>query len=361
MKTIHLICAARPNFMKIAPLWHQLKNADWCKPLIVHTGQHYDQNMSDNFFDDLNLPKPHISLGIGSGTHAEQTGKTMIAYEKVCFEQRPDITLVVGDVNATVACALVCAKLGIKLVHLEAGLRSFDRTMPEEINRIVTDSLSDLCLTPSADGDENLIKEGIDPAKIKMVGNIMIDSLEMLLPTISQQKIPDEVHDILDSYAVLTLHRPSNVDDKDKLSAIVNSIHAVADILPIIFPVHPRTRKQLEGFGLLDKLQGNPRIRLLEPLGYNQFMAVVCRATAVITDSGGIQEETSYLGIPCFTLRENTERPVTVSLGTNQLVKHSELTGVVAEALGNRDFERKQIPLWDGKTAKRVADILVYL
>lgn len=314
--------------------------------------------MSDNFFTDLNLPKPHIALEVGSGTHAEQTGKTMIAYEKICFEQRPDITLVVGDVNATVACALVCAKLGIKLVHLEAGLRSFDRSMPEEINRIVTDSLSDLCLTPSADGDENLIREGIAPARIKMVGNIMIDSLQMLLPRISEQKLPEAIKEILDNYAVLTLHRPSNVDDKEKLSSVIDSIVAVSDLLPLVFPVHPRTRKQLESFGLMQVLENNPRIHLLQPLGYNQFMALVCKAKAVITDSGGIQEETSYLGIPCFTLRENTERPVTVNLGSNLLTNERKLYGLVAKVISSERKLSAQIPLWDGRTAQRVAEVL---
>lgn len=361
MKIIHLVCAARPNFMKIAPLWHQLKDATWCKPLIVHTGQHYDRLMSDSFFIDFNLPAPHISLGIGSGSHAEQTGKTMIAYEKVCIEQRPDLTIVVGDVNATAACALVCAKLEIPLVHLEAGLRSFDRSMPEEINRIVTDSLSDLCLTPSEDGNENLRNEGVAERKIQFVGNIMIDTLKMLMPVLERQKPVVDLSKYKNGYAILTLHRPSNVDEKAKFAEIIESIGEVSSKLAVIFPVHPRTKKNLIDFRLYFALEQNDNIKLLDPLSYNQFMRLVLDAKAVITDSGGIQEETSYLGIPCLTLRDNTERPVTITLGTNRLVKARELAQMVEKIVVNngRDSRRSTrekcaIPLWDGNCAKRV-------
>lgn len=354
MKIIHLVCAARPNFMKIAPLWHALQKEDWCKAIIVHSGQHYDQNMSDNFFEDLNLPQPHISLGVGSGTHAEQTGKTMIAYEKVCFEQKPDITVVVGDVNATVACALVCAKLGIPLVHLEAGLRSFDRTMPEEINRIVTDSISTLCLTPSQDGDENLLKEGIPPERIKFVGNIMIDTLEMLRPVFSAQPLPQDLKDLDGDYAVVTLHRPSNVDSKEKLAEVVVALEKISESMNLIFPVHPRTKKQLETFNLWNKLATNEKTKLIAPLGYNQFMRLVLTASVVITDSGGIQEETSYLGISCFTLRENTERPITLLHGTNKLVTARSLVSSLVDKLSENRKLKLAIPLWDGRTAERV-------
>jgi UDP-N-acetylglucosamine 2-epimerase (non-hydrolysing) len=342
--------------MKIAPLWHVLKDQPQFSCSIVHTGQHYDKNMSDNFFSDLQLPQPHIFLGIGSGSHAEQTGKTMIAYEQVCLQSRPDLTIVVGDVNATVACALVCAKLQIPLIHLEAGLRSFDRSMPEEINRIVTDSISDLLLTPSADADQNLLKEGIDPAKIKLVGNIMIDTLELLRPLILQQ--PAVIDPILEDYLLLTLHRPSNVDSKSILSNIVDKIVSIAKNTNIIFPLHPRTKKQLEDFNLLSKLESSSNIKILPPLSYLQFMSLVFNSKAVITDSGGIQEETSYLGIPCLTLRENTERPITISLGTNQLVTADNLESKLEEVLKAGKISVGSIPFWDAKTSERILDVL---
>lgn len=351
---VHLIAAARPNFMKIAPLYHELRKQAWCEPVIVHTGQHYDANMSDAFFADLQLPQPHIHLGIGSGSHAEQTGQVMIAYEKVCMDLAPDWIVVVGDVNSTAACALVGAKLLIPVAHLEAGLRSGDRSMPEEINRLVTDTIADLLWTPSPDGDEHLLAEGVAPDKIERVGNIMIDSFELMRPKIEAAGMPGRYGLERGSYGVVTLHRPSNVDDARKLGQIIDSLARVAAELPLVFPVHPRTRQRLTDFGLDAKLEACDAIRTLEPLSYIEFMSLVVDCALAITDSGGIQEETSYLGMPCLTLRDNTERPITVTAGTNRLIKPAELEEAVGAARRG-SFERREIPLWDGKTAERVA------
>ncbi len=355
--SVHLIAAARPNFMKIAPLYHELAKQSWCEPSIVHTGQHYDANMSDAFFADLRMPKPHIHLGVGSGSHAEQTGNVMIAYEKVCMEKRPDWIVVVGDVNSTLACALVGAKLLIPVAHLEAGLRSGDRTMPEEINRIATDAIVDLLWTPSSDGDEHLAHEGVAAGKIERVGNIMIDSFELMRARIEEARVAQKLGLSRGAYGVVTLHRPSNVDDADKLSLIVDRLVDVAERLPLAFPVHPRTRKRLAETGLDAVLEAHERMTLLEPLPYVDFMGLVIDCAVAITDSGGIQEETSYLGIPCLTLRDNTERPITVTAGTNRLIEPAGLVDAVAEALAG-DWKPGQIPLWDGKTAARVAESL---
>ena len=354
---VHLIAAARPNFMKIAPLYHELAEQDWCEPVIVHTGQHYDANMSDAFFADLQLPQPQIHLGVGSGSHAEQTGQVMIAYEKVCLETRPDWIVVVGDVNSTAACALVGAKLLIPTAHLEAGLRSGDRTMPEEINRLVTDAIVDLLWTPSPDADEHLLAEGVPAEKIERVGNIMIDSFELMRPKIEAAAVPARYGLKRRAYGIVTLHRPSNVDAAGKLGQIVASLLSVSAKLPLVFPVHPRTRQRLDEFGLAASLAKSPELRMLEPLSYIEFMSLVVGSALAITDSGGIQEETSYLGIPCLTLRDNTERPITVSAGTNRLIKPEELEAAVAEARGG-SFEPCRIPLWDGHTAERVAGSL---
>ncbi len=366
---IHLIAAARPNFMKIAPLYHELAGRSWADPVIVHTGQHYDINMSDAFFTDLQLPDPHIHLGAGSGSHAEQTGRVMIAYEKVILEQRPDMVVVVGDVNSTIACTLAAAKivypegsghpLGRPIIaHLEAGLRSFDRSMPEEINRLATDVLADALWTPSPDGDENLIREGIDPGKITRVGNIMIDSFEMLRPKIEAAGAADELGLERGSYAIATLHRPANVDGADTLKALCDTLMAIAGRLPIVFPVHPRTRKNLERYGYLEALRNHPDIRVLEPLNYIRFMSLVLDSKMVITDSGGIQEETTYLGIPCLTLRPNTERPVTVTQGTNVLCTIDSIGDYVDQVVEGR-FKQGSVPeLWDGRTASRTADAI---
>lgn len=351
---IHLVAAARPNFMKIAPLYHALVKEPWCLPLIIHTGQHYDANMSDAFFRDLNLPDPDIHLGVGSGTHAMQTAGVMIEYEKVCLEKRPDMLIVVGDVNSTMACAITAKKLCIPVSHLEAGLRSRDRTMPEEINRIVTDSISDLLLTPSPDADENLINEGISKSSIIRVGNIMIDSYEMLREKIVSRGITKEFGLSDKEFSVVTFHRPVNVDDADSLSSIVDVLQKISRRIKIVFPVHPRTRQRLIEFDLLGRLQFADGIILTEPLGYIDFMSLVVNSKIVITDSGGIQEETTYLGIPCFTIRETTERPVTITQGTNKLVSIDNVLEHVDSILNQGDIHSERPDLWDGFTAGRV-------
>jgi UDP-N-acetylglucosamine 2-epimerase (non-hydrolysing) len=352
-RRIHLIAAARPNFMKVAPLFHALAREDWCDVRIVHTGQHYDANMSDAFFRDLRLPEPVHHLEIGSGSHAEQTGRTMIAYEGVCLQERPDAIIVVGDVNATAACAMVGAKLWIPVVHLEAGLRSRDRRMPEEINRLVTDSIADLLWTPSPDADANLAAEGVPAARIERIGNIMIDSFEMLRARIEQSDVVERLGLANSPYAVVTLHRPSNVDERDKLTELVTMLEQLAKEMLIVFAVHPRTRKRLEEFALEPRIASNPRIRATEPLGYVEFMGLIRRCALAVTDSGGVQEETTYLGIPCATLRENTERPITLSQGTNRLLRPDQVFAAGEDALAGRWPKGRRPEYWDGKTAGR--------
>jgi len=356
MKQIHLIAAARPNFMKIAPLYHALREVQWADPVVVHTGQHYDLNMSDVFFRELGLPEPHIHLGVGSGTHAEQTGNVMISYEKVLFEQRPDLVVVAGDVNSTMAATLAAVKLGVKIAHLEAGLRSFDRTMPEEINRVVTDALADLLWTPSPDADENLLREGVPQERIRRVGNIMIDSLEMLRTRVESEMAYMDYDVQPGEYGLVTLHRPANVDRDEVLGEIISDLCEAAERLPLIFPVHPRTRKRLEQSGLISRLKSSPRIRVTEPLGYIPFMNLVFNSCLVITDSGGIQEETTYLGILCLTLRPNTERPITVSHGTNKLCSPKELANQFSKVINNQHRQIKPIEFWDGHTAERLVE-----
>jgi UDP-N-acetylglucosamine 2-epimerase (non-hydrolysing) len=355
---IHLICAARPNFMKIAPLYHALKKESWAEPIIVHTGQHYDLNMSDAFFEDLNLPKPDFNLGVGSGTHAAQTGRVMIAYEQVLYDRRPDLVVVVGDVNSTMAATLAAVKMGIKVAHLEAGLRSQDRSMPEEINRLVTDALADMLWTPSVDASDNLLKEGICPEKIQLVGNVMIDSLEMLRAKIERQKSYLDFGMKPGGYAVVTLHRPSNVDKPAILKNVCNVLQKIAEYVPLIFPIHPRTRRNMEKLHVMPAMNSNKNMIMPEPINYVRFMNLVFNARFVITDSGGLQEETTYLGIPCMTVRENTERPITITHGTNRLCNLEELENQTREILRCRMSKPNKIDFWDGKTAERIVDIL---
>lgn len=355
MRVLHVV-GARPNFMKAAPVLRALKSYPEVQQTLVHTGQHYDAAMSDVFFQQLEMPAPDFNLGVGSGTHAQQTAAVMTTIEPVLLDQRPDLVLVYGDVNSTVAAALVCSKLGIRIAHVEAGLRSGDRSMPEEINRLVTDQLSDLLFTPSGDGDENLLREGIAPAKIHRVGNIMIDTLVRLLPR-AEREFP---RDITQPYALVTLHRPSNVDDLPWLQEMLAALTDLSAHLTVVFPVHPRTRHRLEA---LSSIATNGRFRLTEPLPYLQFLALQQRASVVITDSGGIQEETTFLGVPCLTVRENTERPITLQQGTNQLVgRDLRRLGSAAEEILSRKpqvTKRTNIPLWDGHTAERIARIIV--
>jgi UDP-N-acetylglucosamine 2-epimerase (non-hydrolysing) len=350
---IHLIAAARPNFMKIAPLYHALAPESWCRAQIVHTGQHYDYNMSESFFRDLRLPEPDFHLEVGSGSHAEQTGGVMIEYEKIAARDRPDWIVVAGDVNSTLACALVGTKLRVPVVHLEAGLRSGDRSMPEEINRLATDAIADVLWTPSADADANLLRENVAAEKIDRVGNFMIDSYEMLRGSITGAGIVERLGVSPQQYAVVTLHRPANVDNPDSLSALIAQLAHASRSLRMVFAVHPRTRKRLDEFGLMEKLRGSAGIQLTEPLGYIEFMNLVSSAAVVVTDSGGIQEETTYLGIPCLTLRDTTERPITITEGSNRLVQAHGLNDAIDDVMNGRFRAGRKPQLWDGKAAER--------
>ncbi|HEY8562363.1 MAG TPA: UDP-N-acetylglucosamine 2-epimerase (non-hydrolyzing) [Pyrinomonadaceae bacterium] len=361
LKVLNIV-GARPNFMKIAPIVRVMRRrkTDFT-PLIAHTGQHYDEAMSDAFFRDLDIPEPDFHLEVGSASHAVQTARIMTAFEPVVLAEKPDWVLVVGDVNSTIACALVCAKLGVRVAHVEAGLRSRDRSMPEEINRVLTDAISDLLLTTSADAGENLRREGVPREKIKFVGNVMIDSLFYNLEKSKQSKARENLGLTGEDYAVLTLHRPSNVDEREVFAGLLDALGSISQKLPVIFPVHPRTRANIEKFGLAEKIE-NSNIRLVEPLGYLDFLNLYSAARLVLTDSGGLQEETTALGIPCLTLRKNTERPITVELGTNRLVgtNSAEIRRAASEILENPANRPARIPpLWDGHAAERICDALL--
>ncbi len=360
MKLLHVV-GARPNFMKIAPVWRAAAAHPDFSQEMVHTGQHYDVNMSDVFFTDLGLPAPTHYLGVGSGSHAKQTAAVMVAFEAVVQETKPDMVLVYGDVNSTVAAALVCAKLWIPIAHVEAGLRSRDRQMPEEINRIVTDQLADLLFTPSADGDENLLAEGVSAEKIHLVGNVMIDSLVRLLEASASSPIlPNEGLEP-QGYGVVTLHRPSNVDDPVVLKSLMQCLGDLSRQLPLVFPLHPRTRNRIADLNLT---LPSDTLRFLEPVRYLDFLRLMSQSRIVLTDSGGIQEETSYLGIPCLTLRENTERPITITLGTNKLVGSDVdlITSAFCDALSRPSasiaIDKNRIPFWDGHTGERIIAVL---
>jgi UDP-N-acetylglucosamine 2-epimerase (non-hydrolysing) len=361
LKVINVV-GARPNFMKIAPVAAEMKRRSTeFAAVLVHTGQHYDAAMSDAFFRDLGLPQPDIHLNVGSASHAVQTARVMIEFESIALREQPDWVVVVGDVNSTLACALVCAKLNIKVAHVEAGLRSRDRTMPEEINRLLTDQISDLLLTPSPDADENLLAEGIARDKIKFVGNVMIDSLLDNLKRAEHSTVREDLG--LSRYAVATLHRPSNVDNEQTFANLLAALEFVAEHLTVVFPVHPRTRANIDKFNFSAKIKQNKNFKLIEPLGYLDFLRLYSGAAIVLTDSGGLQEETTALRIPCLTLRENTERPVTVSLGTNKVVgtNTERIVTAVKEVLKNDTeiYQKARIPpLWDGKTAARICDAL---
>jgi UDP-N-acetylglucosamine 2-epimerase (non-hydrolysing) len=353
MKFLHVV-GARPNFMKAAPVFRALQSRQEVEQIIVHTGQHYDYNMSNVFFEQLRIPAPNVNLQVGSGSHAQQTAEIMSRFEAVVLQHSPDIVVVYGDVNSTLAAALVCSKLRVKVAHVEAGLRSFDRSMPEEMNRVLTDQIADLLFTPSEDGNYHLHAEGVSPDKIHLVGNVMIDTLIELLPNAARH-VPA---DLPTRFVLVTLHRPTNVDDADWLKGMFSALQSLSSEIPVLFPAHPRTRRRLAEAGLNGS---SSNLKLLDPLPYMSFLALQQRASAVITDSGGIQEETTYLGTPCLTVRENTERPITVEIGTNVLVgrKPQRLKQELEKILAGGKKNSSIPPLWDGNAAKRIADIFV--
>lgn len=356
MTILHVV-GARPNFMKASPVMSALSRRDGVVQHLVHTGQHYDKNMSDVFFSQLGLPQPDVNFEVGSGSHSCQTAQIMMRLEEYLANAKPDAVLVYGDVNSTLAAALVCAKMRMRFVHVEAGLRSFDRAMPEEINRVVTDHLADLLFTPSPDADENLLREGIDPARIRLVGNVMIDTLMRLRPMAEEawRELGERLGLARGGYGLVTLHRASNVDDQENLRSFLEVIGRIGSRIPIVFPVHPRTRQRLD-----DLRFDRGGMKLIEPLGYLEFLALQGGARFVITDSGGIQEETTCLGVPCVTLRKNTERPITITQGTNILAGDdpSRVPAIVDDILAGRSKKGTIPPLWDGKAAERIADHL---
>jgi UDP-N-acetylglucosamine 2-epimerase (non-hydrolysing) len=360
MKLINIV-GARPNFMKIAPLMEAYKAYPSIQPLLVHTGQHYDEKMSDLFFRQLGIPRPDVNLGVGGGSHALQTAEIMKAIEPVLIEHKPTALLVVGDVNSTIACGLVAVKLGIKLVHVEAGLRSGDRTMPEEINRILTDCISDLLFCTEQGGVDNLVREGVARERIFLVGNVMIDTLLKNRQKAEESPILEQLNVQPGEYAVLTLHRPSNVDDPAVFSRLLDAIDVVQADMPVIFPIHPRTRKNIEASHLGGRVRGMSNLRIIDPAGYLDFLKLTSRARVVLTDSGGIQEETTILQVPCLTLRENTERPITAEIGSNRIVgtQPENIIAAYREIVSGKARKGSIPPKWDGKAAQRIAKILV--
>ncbi|MFQ5645945.1 MAG: non-hydrolyzing UDP-N-acetylglucosamine 2-epimerase [bacterium] len=360
---IQVVAGARPNFMKVAPLVRELKSRSEIEVSLVHTGQHYDQGMSADFFADLGIPEPDINLEVGSGSHAQQTAKIISSFEPVLMKFNPQVVVVVGDVNSTIACALVAVKLGIEVAHVEAGLRSFDRDMPEEINRIMTDSIAHYLFTTEPEANKNLLAEGIPDSKIFLVGNIMIDTLVANLSKSDAVPIIEELgfKEYSSRFGLLTLHRPSNVDDKKTLERIFDALREIASLLPIVFPVHPRTKARLDEFGLSGQLTTENGFWCCRPLGYLETLHLCKRSTMVLTDSGGIQEETTYLGIPCLTIRENTERLITVTRGTNTLVgRNPQRILTYANQILMGGGKKGKIPdKWNGRTARRIVDILI--
>jgi len=359
LKVINVV-GARPNFMKIAPIQRVMQKSAYIKPFLVHTGQHYDEKMSKLFFTDLELPEPDVYLNIGSGSHAIQTAKIMIEFEKVLEKEKPDLILVVGDVNSTAACSLVASKMGVKIGHVEAGLRSFDRDMPEEINRIVTDSISDYLFVTEQSGLENLKNEGIPDSKVFFTGHVMIDSLIYFLEKAKKSDILDKMQLNGTPYVLVTLHRPSNVDVKENLEKLLDAFEVVGQNLKIVFPIHPRTKKMIDNFALDQKVKSNKNLILTDPIGYLDFMKLMHNSKLCLTDSGGIQEETTYLGIPCITMRENTERPITVDIGTNVIVgSNTDLIIQETEKILQGKQKIGKIPeLWDGRAAERIVEVL---
>ncbi len=354
------IAGARPNFMKIAPLMEAFASHPNIEPMLIHTGQHYDEKMSDLFFRQLGIPEPDINLGIGSASHAVQTAKIMRAFEPIVLDEKPDAVLVVGDVNSTIACGMVAVKLGIKLIHVEAGLRSFDRAMPEEINRILTDCISDLMFCTEKSGIENLRNEGVAEERFYLVGNVMIDTLLKNKAKADESTILDDLGLKAGQYATLTMHRPSNVDDPVVFGRLLDAIEVIQRDLPIVFPIHPRTRNNLPKLGLADRVAAMSNLKLIEPAGYLDFLKLTSSCKLVLTDSGGIQEETTVLKVPCITMRENTERPITIEMGSNQLVgtDPDKILEAYRNVVEGKLPEPQQPEMWDGKAAQRIAKIL---